>query len=214
MFCHVDQFLLGPMDNFVYLLIDSESKTCLLVDPAWDAPFLIATIKKQNLELKGILLTHAHHDHVNAIDEILDFRSVPVYISKDESPALVPHVNNVHKLKDEQVLYLGLHDILCIHTPGHTSGSMCFLFEHQLITGDTLFINGCGRADFDSSNVYDFYKSLEKIKQLHDNIIIYPGHHYDERRSSSLGDQKVSNRFLTCESEAVFVRKRLNTGML
>jgi hydroxyacylglutathione hydrolase len=214
MICHVDQLLVGPMDNFMYLLVDPHTKSCFLVDPAWDSELIIKTIKNQQLELKGILLTHGHHDHVNALDDVLAFKSVPVYISKKESPALIPNVKEINLIDDDRVVHLGSHDILCIHTPGHTSGSMCFLIGHQLITGDTLFVNGCGRASFDSSNVHDLYKSLEKIKQLNDTIIIYPGHHYDELRFSSLGDQKDTNRFLKCKTEEEFVRKRINTGIL
>jgi hydroxyacylglutathione hydrolase len=212
MFCHVDQILLGPMDNFIYLIVDTETKTCYLVDPAWDAALIIKTIQKQHLNLKGILLTHGHHDHVNALSDILAFKSVPVYLSEKESKALVPDIKELKFIKDEDVLSLGTHELSCIHTPGHTSGSMCYLIGHHLITGDTLFVDGCGRANFDSSNVSDMYKSLEKIKKLNGRIIVYPGHHYGDMKFSSLEDQKVSNRFLTCSTEAEFTRKRVSTG--
>ncbi len=206
---HIESFFLGPMDNIVYILSDSDTKTCLVIDPAWDISQLITYIEKKQFCLNGILLTHGHHDHCNGLNELLSYRYVNVYLSELEAPSLTPHVTSLIKIKNQHRIPLGKLTITSYLTPGHTPGGACYQIAGHLFTGDTLFVNGCGRCDLDNSNVDDMYHSLEWFKSLPSTTMIYPGHHYGDRTTDTLENQKKTNRFLLCKNKEAFIRKRM-----
>lgn len=187
-----------------------ESRTCVCIDPAWDASVLTEFMEEKALTLTSIWLTHGHHDHVNAIDDVLLFTQVPVYISMHESPSLIPsHVSDLRFVSHLDTLSLGNYSASCIHTPGHTSGSMCFLIENMLISGDTLFVDGCGRCNFESSNPSHMYASLQILKKLPPKTRIFPGHDYHKMKSDLIENQQRTNRFLLCKDEKEFLKKRM-----
>mgnify|MGYP001183104531 FL=1 len=204
----VHQLALGTMDNFVYVIEDEVSKACTIVDPAWDVSAILACIQSRDLELVYILLTHGHFDHTDGLVDCLAYKDVPVYMSKQELPKLIPNQPNMIFTNDNDIIPFGSNHIKIIHTPGHSPGGQCFYIDNHLITGDTLFINGCGRCDLGGSSLDDMYNSLETIKLLPDETIIYPGHDYDDKPIDTLTNQKKTNRFLLCQNKEEFIRKR------
>ena len=204
----VHQLALGAMDNFVYVIEDDVSKSCAIVDPAWDVTAIIECIQSRDLELVYILLTHGHFDHTDGLADCLAYKEVPVYMSKQELPKLIPNQQNLIFTNDKDVIPFGSNRIKSMHTPGHSPGGQCFHIDDHLITGDTLFINGCGRCDLGGSSIDDMYESLERIKSLPDDTLIYPGHHYDDKPIDTLINQKKTNRFLLCQNKDEFIRKR------
>lgn len=169
-------------------LIDNNSNEAILVDPGEGIDEYLSELNKYNI--KAILLTHGHMDH---IDGIKHFLNVPVYIYKDEveflsSPELslysyfnkkMPYDSSkldIHPLSEGMINILGF-DIEVIHTKGHTKGSVCYLVNSKyLLSGDTLFQCSIGRTDFPTGSTLDMNDSLNKLRQLDDSVCLYPGH--------------------------------------
>jgi len=175
-----------------YLIINNQD--CLLVDPGFNHnDCLINNIKSRNLNLKGVLLTHGHYDH---IEGLLNIKNVPVYIYKGEEKALTNSRYNcsfmsyneftvegldIHLIDEGIINIIGI-DIEVIHTPFHTSGSVCYYIKdlNLVLTGDTLFLHAIGRYDLPTSEARNVSKSLKKLFRLpHEegnDTLVYPGH--------------------------------------
>ena len=205
----LEQIPLGPMENFVYMIGSKSTREVALVDPAWDINFLLSFIEQQDLKLSSILVTHYHPDHIGGgmgghsiegIADVLEKNPVKVFVNKHEAEG----VKKVTGISDSDInivesgdhLTIGLNDIEFLHTPGHTPGSQCFKINENLISGDTLFIQGCGRVDLPGSNSDDMYHSLKKLGDLPDETILYPGHHYSPEEFRSMGKTKENNMYL------------------
>ncbi|HOW36520.1 MAG TPA: MBL fold metallo-hydrolase [Candidatus Omnitrophota bacterium] len=197
----LEQIEIGPMGNFAYFLGDKKTGEIAVVDPAWDADFILNEAGRKKLTLKAVLLTHGHFDHTNAIDGLLKTKDIPVYISEGEAEFQTPDCPNLKKIKDHEMIKIGNIEIRCLHTPGHTPGCQCFLAEGNLLTGDTLFIDSIGRCDLPEGDVKAMYHSLYNvIMKLPDTTVIYPGHQYGPVSSATLGEQKKTNPYLQCRS--------------
>ncbi|MBW1875384.1 MAG: MBL fold metallo-hydrolase [Deltaproteobacteria bacterium] len=147
MFVH--QFELGPWDNFIYFLGDKATRKCAVVDPAWDADFILDEAKRLDVEITNILCTHSHFDHVNRVDAILEKRDVPVHMLGEEIDFSGFRCENLERQSPGDVVRIGDHlELTMVHTPGHTPGSTTYRMRGAVVTGDTLFIQGCGRCDF------------------------------------------------------------------
>jgi glyoxylase-like metal-dependent hydrolase (beta-lactamase superfamily II) len=205
---YLKQMLLGPMQNFVYIVADSETREAAVVDAAWDVDALVRAIEEDDLKLKAALVTHFHPDHlggnlmghqIEGAAELLT-RNLPlkVWIHKAEAD-YVQRISGLSRtdlvLTDgTEELRLGNIPLSFLHTPGHTPGSQCFLVDGRLISGDTLFIGSCGRVDLPGSDPAQMYDSLvNKLKRLPDETILYPGHDYAGQPTSTLGDEKRRN---------------------
>lgn len=197
-----------------YLVIDKNSN-CLLIDTNEKVDEIIKTIKRDNLTLKAILLTHGHYDHMVGINEFLKRidPELPVYLYKEEVPFLTHQSLNLAKFIDENVpssyvieakniVKLSEGDkidilseaISVIHTPFHTSGSLCYFLEDEnaLFSGDTLFYSSIGRTDLPTSEPHKIETSLEKLMKLDDEVVVYPGH----GKSTTIGREKKYNQFI------------------
>jgi glyoxylase-like metal-dependent hydrolase (beta-lactamase superfamily II) len=204
------QMELGPMENFQYFLGDARSKEIAVVDPAWDVDYLCGEAEKNGYRVSLILLTHGHPDHVNGLKEILARHDVPAYISRHEASFLKPKHKNIVEVEDRQKIRIGGIEIECLLTPGHTPGCQCFKYKDVLISGDTLFIDGCGRCDLPGSDPQQMYHSLYNvISRLPDDTVIYPGHNYGPAPSATLGSQKKTNPYLTCAGIEEFLSERM-----
>ncbi|ORU89635.1 MAG: MBL fold hydrolase [Cycloclasticus sp. symbiont of Poecilosclerida sp. M] len=208
----IDALELGPMENFVYLIQDASSKRAAIVDPAWDAPKAIELAKKNGVTITDILLTHSHHDHINGIQDVLDEYDAQLHLlteeadfwgNQDAKPTL-------HQGGDE--IILGKTPIKMLHTPGHTPGSTCYHVGNDLITGDTMFVFGCGRCDLTGGDPEVMFKTLKKIRtKLSSSTIIRPGHNYAVKETSTLQEQIVGNPFLHHKNAHDFVQYRMHT---
>ena len=186
-----------------YILIDEENKLGCIVDPGGDEDIITEEIEKSNMQVKFILLTHGHLDHVEAVDSLKQKYNIPVYISgKDKE--LMKNRQSVFgelwntteedkEINDGDVLELGNLKIKCIETPGHTPGGMCFFVEGVVFTGDTLFYGSIGRTDFPGGNHKELINSIKtKLMTLADDIVVLPGH----ERESKIKFEREHNPFL------------------
>jgi hydroxyacylglutathione hydrolase len=196
----------GVYDANCYILMDEETRECAVIDPGGDAEELIGYINSIKAKVKYILLTHGHADHTGAVGQLMETYKVPAYISKEDGDLiangefmfgpLIYRGENValHRVIEENSIYkLGIIDIKCIETPGHTPGGICFLADDKLITGDTLFLRSIGRTDLSGGNYETLISSIKnKLLILDDSIIVYPGH----GPQSTIKYEKDNNPFL------------------
>ncbi len=206
----LEQMPVGPMDNFIYFLGDVKTKEIAVIDPAWDVDYLRQEAQKQNYKIIMILLTHGHADHVNGIKDLQSTHDVPVYISEHEIAMFTPKCKNLKKVKPGEKIKIGNVEIECLHMPGHSPGCQGFLTHDQLIAGDAVFVDGCGRCDLPGSNVKAMYNSLYNVvMKLPDSTIIYPGHNYGPVPFATLGEQKKTNPYLQAKSMEDFLIGRM-----
>jgi len=204
------QLEIGPMQNYVYLVGDPQTREALVVDAAWDVDQILEIVGTDGYRLTKNLVTHFHPDHLGGnlmghqiagAVELAAKAGVKSYVHKDE----VPFVHRVCGLSDSDVVGVeggdttdvGRVRITFVHTPGHTPGSQCFLVGNTCISGDTLFIGSCGRVDLPGSSAEDMYRSLTQVlAALPDQTILLPGHNYADRPRSTIGDEKRTNMML------------------
>ncbi len=205
----IEQIPVGPMQNFAYLVGSMKSREVVLIDPAWDIQGLLDLISERGYKLKGALVTHYHPDHcggsfgqntVDGVAELLELNPVRVYTHKLEADG----VKKVTGISDTDIVKVGSGDRLevgdieveFLHTPGHTPGSQCFRIKRALVSGDTLFVDGCGRVDLPGSNSEDMFHSIRKLAALPDDTILLPGHNSSAVPQAALGDIKESNTYM------------------
>jgi len=206
----IAQYEIGPLNNFIYLLGDPETKEMAIVDPAWDVDFLCREAKRLGYTISSVFLTHAHPDHVNGLDKLLSLRPIPVYISKFEYPLLRPKIQGLVNVTEKDKISVGKIDFNVLYTPGHTPGCQCFLSQGHLITGDTLFIDGCGRCDLPGSDPKVMFNTLYNVlMKLPDDTIIYSGHNYGPTPTDTMGNQKQTNPYLQCSNMNEFLVERM-----
>lgn len=196
------QLEVGPMANYAYLIGDPGKRECAVVDPAWDMEAIARAAEQDGYRIKAAIATHNHFDHVNGLPALLEKFDVPVHAHKEDAPALKAAGANLRPARSGDRVSVGGLEIVLLHTPGHTSGSQCLQVQDRLLTGDTLFVDGCGRVDLPTSDPEKMYESLRKIARLPSGTVVWPGHNYAEDKSSSLADQIASNLYLKTSSTA------------
>lgn len=217
---NVHQAIVGPMMNFVYVIGCNETGDAAVVDPAWDTARILDIAREFNLRIRHILITHGHPDHTNALERLLDETDARVYIHTDEvdymkevaqnfgmsTGFMESRASNIRKVSDGEKIQVGRLTFQCIHTPGHSPGSQCFLCENGLFSGDTLFVDACGRVDMPGGDPRKMWWSLNHIlRSLDDDIILYPGHDYGGSPTSTIGEQKQANPYMRYDSARRFM---------
>lgn len=207
---HIHHLELGPMENFIYLIEDTTSGRAAVVDPAWEPEEILELARDRGVTITDILLTHSHHDHINAIDNILEAFDAELHLTRAEADfwgGAGPRPS-LHYGGDR--IRLGNTEIEILHTPGHTPGSACYRVGKQLITGDTMFVFGCGRCDLAGGDPNQMYDTLNRIKsELPADTQIMPGHNYAVKESSSLAEQIEGNPFMHFDEASDFVKFRM-----
>lgn len=189
--------------TYTYLIADSTSKEALLIDPVnTHIDMYVSLVESQGLTLKYSLETHVHADHITASGLLRQRLGAKTGVS-----ALCGAETADLQLAGGDILSLGDEKIKVIATPGHTGGSVSFLWQDKVFTGDSLLISGCGRTDFQAGDTATLYKSItEELFSLADETIVYPGHDYNERWVSSIGQEKLTNPRLAGKSLAEFTK--------
>ena len=200
----IRQIPIGPMENFAYLIGDPAAKVCAAVDPAWNAQEILRVAEGKGWTIATILLTHSHFDHANALEVLAELTGAEIYVHEADVADL-PSNLELHPTKEGTKIPIGSLTVACLHTPGHTPGSQCFLVDDALITGDTLFVDNCGRVDLPGSSPSDMLASLSRLAKLDPAIVVYPGHNYGPTPTSTIGEQRKTNPYLTAQAEGVFL---------
>lgn len=202
----VEQIELGPMQNFVYVIGSRTTREVALIDPAWDIDSLLSRVQSQDLKPVAALVTHYHPDHVGGdlmghqiegLAQLIERVDLKAYVHKSEATGLKKITglsdSDIVKVDHGERLKIGEIEVEFLHTPGHTPGSQCFRCHGTLVSGDTLFIQGCGRVDLPDSDAEQMYSSLQKLAALPDDTMLLPGHNYGHVSKATLGDTKSSN---------------------
>jgi glyoxylase-like metal-dependent hydrolase (beta-lactamase superfamily II) len=203
------------MVNFVYLIGDRQTGEAVIVDPAYGIADLLAILEQDGMRCVGALATHYHPDHVGGsmmgytiagVDELLAAVSVPVHVQADEAPWVL-RVTELAETdlvthRSGDVVQVGEIPIELIHTPGHTPGSQCFFVAGCLVSGDTLFLEGCGRTDLPGGDPAALYESLtQKLAKVPDSAVLFPGHLYSAEPSASMEDTRRWNYVFTPKTQ-------------
>jgi len=208
----IDAVELGPMENFVYLIQDHATQRAAIVDPAWDVPQVLALAEQKGVQVTDILLTHSHHDHINGIRDVLDQHDAQLHLLKPEAQFWGQYLDLPTLHNGGDVIRLGETEIKLLHTPGHTPGSTCYHLGNDLITGDTMFVFGCGRCDLSGGDPETMFHTLRKIRrELPAGTIIHPGHNYAVKPTSTLEEQEQGNPFFHHDCVEDFVQYRMHT---
>ncbi len=201
-----DDMMARQMVNFAYLLGDRDTGECVVVDPAYAVSDLVAVAEADGMRIIGALASHYHADHVGGsmmghtiegVSSLLEKHDIPVHVNEHEVPWVVRTTglseSEIVSHSSGDTMTVGELEITMVHTPGHTPGSQCFLVNGCLVSGDTLFLEGCGRTDLPGSDVTQMYESLTRLASLPDDTVVLPGHRYSEPPAARLGDVKEYN---------------------
>lgn len=196
----------SQMVNFAYVIGDREKGEAVIVDPAYAVAELIGIVESEGMRVVGALATHHHPDHVGGsmmgmqlegAAEFIGAGAGPIHVHKEESPFVqrVTGISATDVVEHEggDTITVGDISIELLHTPGHTPGSMCFLVGGVLVSGDTLFLEGCGRTDFPGSDPGAMYDSLHRLASLPDDTVVCAGHAYSQDPVAALGEVKQFN---------------------
>ena len=198
----IEQIPVGKMANFTYLIIDNEEKEIAIVDPSWDLEKIFEIINKNKYKVTYIINTHSHFDHVLGNDQIIAITKCKV----------IQHKNSLEKhdisVNDGDKFMIGKTIVQVLFTPGHSKDSICLIVDFKIIiTGDTLFVGNCGRTDLPGSDPEEMYNSLfGKIIKLDNNMIVYPGHNYGYKPTSTIKEEKKNNYVLIPRSKNEFIK--------
>lgn len=209
----IKQIPIGPFQVLTYLVACPRTRNAVIIDPAGDGDRLLALIQTENFQIKYILNTHGHADHVLGNHDLKRLLKIPVCMHEADDTfftdpgvreksaqelGLTPADPADIRLKDNDILEVGTLRIEVIHTPGHTPGSVCYRVGENLFTGDTLFVGAAGRTDLVGGSLDTLIESIEKrLIVLPKQTIIWPGHDYGDSPTSTIGREMEENPYIT-----------------
>lgn len=197
--------------NNVYIIANKKTRKAAVVDPGCSMAQIKEMVMLYNLELEKVLITHSHKDHTRCVSELADTFKCEIYISKMEAEYYLFSCQNMKMIENEDEIFIGDTKIKCILTPGHTYGSVCYLAENKIFTGDTIFIEGCGLCVGDGASVDKMYESISKIKYyMADDVMVYPGHTYLNEPGKSIKFLKQNNIYF-CLDKQDFIKFRMRS---
>lgn len=192
----VHTLTLGLYQTNCYLVHNEGAKECIVIDPGYEANTILNRAALLGLEIKAILLTHGHFDHVGAVRQIAADTDCDVYLQEQELtlPGAMTDgpLYHTHLYPAEGKFQVAGMDIAVLHTPGHTPGSVCLLIADAMFSGDTLFAGSMGRCDFPGSSIFDMRKSMKKLYNLAGDFRVFPGH----AEATTLEYERKTNPYL------------------
>ncbi|MGQ0376459.1 MAG: hydroxyacylglutathione hydrolase family protein [Nitrososphaerota archaeon] len=196
----IHQLQVGNMQNFTYILEDEKTGEAVLVDPSWDLDAVEQLITRNNLKIKYIINTHHHFDHTIGNEAMVNATGAKI----------IQHETSILKrdiaVKNGDKIRFGESEITVFHTPGHSKDSICLVGDGKILTGDTLFVGNCGRVDLPGGSANDLYHSLfDVLAKLDDKLVMYAGHNYGTKPTSTLGQEKETNFVMEPRTEEEFV---------
>jgi len=176
--------------TYTYVLFDEASRDALIIDPVdVQVERDLAVLREYGLKLAWTVETHAHADHITSAALLAEHAG-----ARTAAPSGCGIATAAVQLDHNDVLRFGAEQLRSLHTPGHTAGSMCYLWRDHVFTGDTLLINGCGRTDFQSGSAAALYHSITAVLfALPAATLVWPGHDYQGRTHSTIGEERSGN---------------------
>ena len=184
----VETLTLGNYQTNTYIVHNSKSHTCAIIDPGYEAKTILSKVNSLGLTVDAVLLTHGHFDHVGAVEEIVEATGCKLWMSERDWSQFPNPVNayfyplancdftEVHFCEEDEHIHAGGLTFVTWHTPGHTWGSVCYVCGDVLFSGDTLFAGSCGRIDLPGGDRDAMLRSLERLAETEGDYTVYPGH--------------------------------------
>ena len=196
--------------TYTYLIASAKGREAVIIDPVIEnVDSYITLLNELDLKLVKVIDTHIHADHITGASKLKKVTNCST-IMGEHTPADAVEV----KVKDEEIIKIDQIAIKAMYTPGHTSDSYSFLMDKYLFSGDTLLINGTGRTDFQNGSSKDAYNSLfNKLLKLPDDTVLYPGHDYNGKLSSTIGKEKQHNPRLQVENVDQYIEIMSNLNL-
>ena len=195
---------LGDYQTNTYIVHAEDSKTCAILDPGYEGPVILEKVKALGLTVDAILLTHGHFDHVGAVEEIVEATGCKLWMSQSDWSQTNTPVNHffyplancdfteVQFCEEGEMITAGGLTFRVMETPGHTWGSVCYICQNAMFSGDTLFARSCGRTDLPGGRWEILKESLRRLSELEENFTVYPGH----GESTTLSAEKKYNPYM------------------
>lgn len=194
----VVQIEVGLLQNFCEILYCPETRVAAIVDPAWEVDRLLREVERLDLKVELALITHTHEDHIEGVGELVEKTGATVVVNPREAERVRNAGGTLVDAVDGRDFAIGRRGVRALETRGHTVGGTCYLADGWIVTGDVLFVGGCGRTDFQGGNTAEMWQSLQRLMRLPEETRVYPGHNYGETPTSTIGHETRSNRFLRC----------------
>jgi glyoxylase-like metal-dependent hydrolase (beta-lactamase superfamily II) len=208
----VVQIEVGLLQNFCEILFCPETREAAIVDPAWEVDRLLKEVEARGLRVTTALITHTHNDHIEGVAELVAKTGAAVVVSPREADRVRRDAKALVDAVDGRDVAIGRCGVRVLDTPGHTVGGACFLGDGYIVTGDLLFVGGCGRTDFQGGDTATMWRSLQRAAALPEETRVYPGHDYGATPTSTIGHELETNPYLRCktfeEFRALRERKR------
>lgn len=196
----VHQIPVGNMQNFTYVVEDDDTSEGIVIDPSWDLEKVQEIITRKNIEIKYIVNTHHHFDHTLGNQGMVDFTGAQIV--QHENSELQKDI----AVKDNDVIKFGNSELKVLHTPGHSTDSICLIGDGKIFSGDTLFVGTCGRVDLPGGSARELFHSFfDVLYGLDDNLVLYSGHNYGLTSISTIGNEKSTNLVLQKRTEEEFL---------
>ena len=196
--------------TYTYLIASAKGREAVIIDPVIEnVESYIKLLNELDLKLVKVIDTHIHADHVTGASKLKQVTNCSTLMG-EHTPADAVEI----KVKDDAIIKIDQIEIKAMYTPGHTSDSYSFLMENYLFSGDTLLINGTGRTDFQNGSSKDAYNSIfNRLLKLPEDTILYPGHDYNGKESSTIGNEKKCNPRLQVKNVDEYVELMSNLNL-
>jgi len=208
----VVQIEVGLLQNFCEILYCPDTRVAAIVDPAWEVDRLLREAERLGVKVELALITHTHNDHIEGVDELVEKTGATVVVNPREAERVAGAGRTLTDAVDGRDVAIGRRGVRALETRGHTVGGTCYLADGYIVTGDVMFVGGCGRTDFQGGDTAEMWQSLQRLMRLPEETRVYPGHNYGETATSTIGHETRSNPYLRCatfeEFRALRERKR------